>query len=155
MRLTDIPCINLINISMRTAPKQCHPFRYTNLYTQPTHLHLLGVQGRDGAFLAAWHDVVGRGAIHRLRATCLLICTTRDRAWYILLWNLLIVTFCQQLLNPFVLSYVYIRCDSCTYIYVHGFRDRNMGLYRRLKDTLRYHPTRCSRDFGLLLAAIL
>ena len=63
--------------------------------------------------------------------------------------------------NPFVLSYVYIRtksqnrCDSCTYIHIHGLRDRNMGLYRRLKDTLRYHPTRCSRDFGLLLAAIL
>ena len=36
--------------------------------------------------------------------------------------------------NPFVLSYVYIstksqnRCDSCTYIYVHGLCDRNMGL---------------------------
>ena len=59
------------------------------------------------------------------------------------------------------LSYVYIRtksqnrCDSCTYIYVHGLCDRNMGLYRRLKDTLRYHPTRCSRDFGLQPAAIL
>ena len=68
---------------------------------------------------------------------------------------------CLNWLNPFVLSYVYIRtksqnrCDSCTYIYVHGLRDRNMGLYRRLTDTLRYHPTRCSRDFGLLLAAIL
>ena len=36
--------------------------------------------------------------------------------------------------NPFRLSYVYIRtkfpirCDSCTYIYVHGLCDRNMGL---------------------------
>ena len=36
--------------------------------------------------------------------------------------------------NPFVLSYVYIctksqnRCDSCTYIYVHGLYVRNMGL---------------------------
>ena len=37
-------------------------------------------------------------------------------------------------INPFVLSYVYIRtksqnrCDSCTYIYVHGLYDQNMGL---------------------------
>ena len=37
-------------------------------------------------------------------------------------------------INPFVLSYVYIRtksqnrCDSCTYIYVHGLCDRNVGL---------------------------
>ena len=36
--------------------------------------------------------------------------------------------------NPFRLSYVYIRtksqnrCDSCTYIYVHGLCDQNMGL---------------------------
>ena len=58
-------------------------------------------------------------------------------------------------LNPFVLSYVYIRtkskncCDSCTYIYVHGLYDRNMGLYRRLTDILRYHPTSCSRASGL------
>ena len=48
------------------------------------------------------------------------------------------------LLNSFRLSYVYIRtkfpnrCDSCTYIYVHGLCDRNMGL---LTDTLRYHHT--------------
>ena len=64
-------------------------------------------------------------------------------------------------LPSLTLSYVYIRtksqnrCDSCTYIYVHRLFDRNMGLYRRLNDTLRYHPTRCSRDFGLQLAAIL
>ena len=37
-------------------------------------------------------------------------------------------------INHFVLSYVYIRtksqnrCDSCTYIYVHGLYDRNVGL---------------------------
>ena len=63
--------------------------------------------------------------------------------------------------NPFRLSYVYIRtkfpnrCDSCTYIYVHGLCDRKMGL---LTDTLRYHHTvhtRCSRASGLQLAAIL
>ena len=63
--------------------------------------------------------------------------------------------------NPFRLSYVYIRtkfpnrCDSCTYIYVHGLCDRNMGL---LTDTLRYHHTvhtRCSRASGLQPAAIL
>ena len=56
-------------------------------------------------------------------------------------------------INPFRLSYVYIRtkfpnrCDSCTYIYVHGLCDRNMGL---LTDTLRYHHTvhtRCSTCF--------
>ena len=64
-------------------------------------------------------------------------------------------------INPFRLSYVYIRtkfpyrCDSCTYIYVHGLCDRNMGL---LTDTLRYHHTvhtRCSRASGLQPAAIL
>ena len=47
------------------------------------------------------------------------------------------------------------RCDSCTYIYVHGLCDRNMGL---LTDTLRYHHTvhtRCSRASGLQPAAIL
>ena len=63
--------------------------------------------------------------------------------------------------NPFRLSYVYIRtkfpnrCDSCTYIYAHGLCDRNMGL---LTDTLRYQHTvhtRCSRASGLQLAAIL
>ena len=66
-----------------------------------------------------------------------------------------------KLFNHFRLSYVYIhtkfpnRCDSCTYIYVHGLCDRNMGL---LTDTLRYHHTlhtRCSRASGLQLAAIL
>ena len=68
---------------------------------------------------------------------------------------------CWNAINPFRLSYVYIRtkfpnrCDSCTYIYVHGLCDRNMGL---LTDTLRYHHTvhtRCSRASGLQLAAIL
>ena len=63
----------------------------------------------------------------------------------------------QVWLNPFRLSYVYIRtkfpnrCDSCTYIYVHGLCDQNMGL---LTDTLRYHHTvhtRCSRASGLQL----
>ena len=68
---------------------------------------------------------------------------------------------CLTGINPFRLSYVYIRtkfpnrCDSCTYIYVHGLCDRNMGL---LTDTLRYHHTvhtRYSRPSGLQPAAIL
>ena len=74
------------------------------------------------------------------------------------------MTRCKNFLcgvNPFRLSYVYIRtkfpnrCDSCTYIYVHGLCDRNMGI---LTDTLRYHHTvhtRCSHASGLQLAAIL
>ena len=70
--------------------------------------------------------------------------------------------FTKTDINPFRLSYVYIRtkfpnrCDSCTYIiYVHGLCDQNMGL---LTDTLRYHHTvhtRCSRASGLQPAAIL
>ncbi len=63
--------------------------------------------------------------------------------------------------NPLRLQYVILRtksqnrCDYCTYIYVHGLCDRNMGL---LTDTLRYHHTvhtRCSRASGLQPAAIL
>ena len=48
------------------------------------------------------------------------------------------IMLCNALLlphiNPFVLSYVYIRTksqnryDSCTYIYIHGLCDRNMVL---------------------------
>ena len=60
--------------------------------------------------------------------------------------------------NPFRLSYVYIhtksqnRCDSCTYIlYTYtDFEIETWGFYRRLKDTLQYQPTSCSRASGLL-----
>ncbi len=58
--------------------------------------------------------------------------------------------------NPFRLSYVYIRtksqnrCDSCTYIYTYtDFAIEIWGFYWRLTDTLRYHPTSCSRASGL------
>ena len=61
-------------------------------------------------------------------------------------------------LNPFVLSYVYIRtksqnrCDSCTYIlYTYtDFAIEIWGFYRRLKYTLRYQPTSWSRASALL-----
>ena len=49
-------------------------------------------------------------------------------------------------LNPFVLSYVYIRtksqnrCDSCTYIYVHGLCDRNRGLLPASKRHFTVSP---------------
>ena len=57
--------------------------------------------------------------------------------------------------NPFRLSYVCIRTKSQTVatpvrIYTYRLCDRNMGLYRRLTNTLRYHHTRCSRASGLL-----
>ena len=80
---------------------------------------------------------------------------------YSIQFNTLFQTQPIHQLNPFRLSYVYIRtkfpnrCDSCTYIYVHGLCDRNMGL---LTDTLRYHHTvhtRYSRASGLQPAAIL
>ena len=64
---------------------------------------------------------------------------------------------CSKPFNPFVLSYVYIRtksqnrCDSCTYIYTYtDFAIEIWGFYWRLTDTLRYHPTSCSRASGLL-----
>ena len=58
-------------------------------------------------------------------------------------------------------TYIYVRspkpcCDSCTYIYTYtDFAIEIWGFYRHLNDTLRYHHTRCPRDFGLQLAAIL
>ena len=65
-------------------------------------------------------------------------------------------------INPLRLQYVILRtksqnrCDYCTYIYTYtDFAIEIWGFYRRLKYTLRYHSTRCSRDFGLQLAAIL
>ena len=63
----------------------------------------------------------------------------------------LTVSFINLFINPFVLSYVYFistksqnRCDSCTYIYVHGLYDRNMGILPA-SNRLRYHPT-CFRS---------
>ena len=47
---------------------------------------------------------------------------------------------------------------AMTFVRIYPYTDFTIeiwGFYRRLNDTLRYHDTRCSRDFGLLLAAIL
>ena len=63
---------------------------------------------------------------------------------------------CLHIFNPLRLQYVILRtksqnhCDYCTYIYIYTYTDFAIeiwGFYRRLTDTLRYHPTRCSRDF--------
>ena len=57
-------------------------------------------------------------------------------------------------INPFVLSYVHTyeipKPLRLLYVlYVPGLCDQNMGFYRRLTDTLRYHHTRCSCASGL------
>ena len=73
-----------------------------------------------------------------------------------------IETDCENIwVNPLRLQYVILctksqnRCDYCTYIYVHGLCDRNMGLLPASKRHFTVSPTGCSRDFGLQLAAIL
>ena len=59
------------------------------------------------------------------------------------------------MLNPFVLSYVYryeipkiVATPVRIYMYT-DFAIEMWGFYRLLTDTLRYHPTRCSRASGL------
>ena len=50
------------------------------------------------------------------------------------------------------------RRPAVTFVRIYPYRDFAIeiwGFYRRLTDTLRYHPTRCSRASGLQLAAIL
>ena len=47
---------------------------------------------------------------------------------------------------------------AVTFVRIYPYTDFAIeiwGFYRRLNDTLRYHHTRCSRDFGLQLATIL
>ena len=57
-------------------------------------------------------------------------------------------------------TYIYVRSPKtvATPVRIYTYTDFAIeiwGFYRRLTDTLRYHHTRCSCDFGLQLAAIL
>ena len=57
-------------------------------------------------------------------------------------------------------TYIYVRSPKtiATTVRIYTYTDFAIeiwGFYRRLNDTLRYHHTRCSRDSGLQLAAIL
>ena len=61
-------------------------------------------------------------------------------------------------LNPFVLSYVYVRNPKtvATPVRIYTYTDFAIeiwGFYRLLTETLRYHDTQCARD-SCLLAAI-
>ncbi len=80
----------------------------------------------------------------------------RSRGWRpasILLNNLSGGLF-QIPFNPLRLHYIILRtksqnrCDSCTYTYT-DFAIEIWGFYRCLTDTLRYHPTSCSRASSL------
>ena len=60
--------------------------------------------------------------------------------------------------NPFVRIYTYEVPKPLRLLHVYTYTDFAIeiwGFYRRLNDTLWYHHTRCSRDSGLQLAAML